>query len=219
MSAHCKVCGDLIFDEDGQCYGIEHPPGSGTWVCDEDECRDTINLSPLAAYEPNQFLIQARREQAKRMARLKEAARRDAITAVANILGDDERELLSVKCSQQATGKTRGRLVLEFFSPQQGRPVSVVLHETEQSFDLRKRAKNTGWDLAAWDDAVTELLHEMPVTEEHLVAEAMNWLEHNAASIHVRLVSSTVVKPLWFRNSRLSLRDTILSYKRQIEKD
>jgi hypothetical protein len=36
MSAHCKFCGDKIFDEDGQSYGSELP--NGEWYCYDDGC-------------------------------------------------------------------------------------------------------------------------------------------------------------------------------------
>lgn len=36
MSAKCKICGVAIFDEDGQCYGIQLP--SNDWVCDSMDC-------------------------------------------------------------------------------------------------------------------------------------------------------------------------------------
>ncbi len=49
MSAKCRVCGILIFDEDGQSYGQELPEGSGGWVCDEPACQElTMTVTRFA---------------------------------------------------------------------------------------------------------------------------------------------------------------------------
>jgi hypothetical protein len=44
MSAHCKVCGGLIFDEYGQCYGV--CLDDGHWLCYlcEDEIEENLLL-------------------------------------------------------------------------------------------------------------------------------------------------------------------------------
>jgi len=47
MSAKCSKCRELIFDEDGQCYG-EQLPG-GEWVCDEIACENAVRLDALGA--------------------------------------------------------------------------------------------------------------------------------------------------------------------------
>lgn len=44
MSAKCKVCGSRIFDEDGQCYGIEFPRGSGEWICSDSDCPGMVTF-------------------------------------------------------------------------------------------------------------------------------------------------------------------------------
>ena len=47
MSAHCKVCSGLIFDEYGNCYGVQIEDGS--WICEDCE----YDLSEIKFDEPD----------------------------------------------------------------------------------------------------------------------------------------------------------------------
>ena len=166
MSAHCKVCGGLIFDEDGQCYGTAHPPGSGVWVCDEDACREAVNLPPLLpmrspSLSEDRFMRSERRKQAASIAQREDIARRGIVTTLTNVLDEEDKELLSVVCPQHATEGMRGRLVLTYFVPSRGVTATVILHETDNSFNLRQTMRYWTGDIEDEDEAYYPIQEEI----------------------------------------------------------
>ena len=38
MSAKCGICGNRVYDENGQCYGTQLP--GGVWVCNIIDCSE-----------------------------------------------------------------------------------------------------------------------------------------------------------------------------------